>query len=282
MNKDWISSARTLSEALPYLQRYDKAIVVIKIGGNAMINGKILKGFARDIVLLRQVGVNTVVIHGGGPKITSTLKRLGIESNFVRGKRVSCPETVEVVEMVLSGNINKDIVQAINSQGGQAIGISGKDANLMICDIIDPELGMVGQPKKVNSEVLLDLLKNGFIPVIAPIGISEQGQTLNVNGDTAAGSIASALKADRLLLLTDVDGVLDQKGDLISRLSPSEAHSKISDGIIHGGMIPKTETSIKAIEKGVRAVAILNGTTPNAILLELFTNRGVGTLITPR
>ena len=281
-NKDWITAAKTLSEALPYLQRYDKAIVVIKIGGNAMTDTGILQSFAQDVVLMRQVGINTVVVHGGGPKITHTLQRLGINSQFIRGKRVSCPETVEIVEMVLSGNVNKGIVQAINSEGGQAIGISGKDARLMVCDYSDPELGLVGHPSVINAQVLHNLLQSGLIPVIAPIGVSHDGQTLNVNGDTAAGAIAAALHADRLLLLTDVDGVLNQDGQLMSRLTPQEIRSKIRDGIIEGGMTPKTETAIKAVEDGVRAVVIMNGKTPNALLLELFTSHGVGTLISSK
>ncbi|MCY4444929.1 MAG: acetylglutamate kinase [Rhodobacteraceae bacterium] len=281
-NKDWITAAKTLSEALPYLQRYDKAIVVIKIGGNAMTDTGILQSFAQDVVLMRQVGINTVVVHGGGPKITHTLQRLGINSQFIRGKRVSCPETVEIVEMVLSGNVNKGIVQAINSAGGQAIGISGKDARLMVCDYSDPELGLVGHPSVINAQVLHNLLQSGLIPVIAPIGVSHDGQTLNVNGDTAAGAIAAALHADRLLLLTDVDGVLNQDGQLMSRLTPQEIRSKIRDGIIEGGMTPKTETAIKAVEDGVRAVVIMNGKTPNALLLELFTSHGVGTLISSK
>ncbi|MCY4184377.1 MAG: acetylglutamate kinase [Rhodobacteraceae bacterium] len=275
--RNWLTTAKTLSEALPYMQRYDNSVVVVKIGGNAI--GESLTSFAKDIVLMRQIGINAVAVHGGGPKINLTLDRLGIESSFINGKRVSSPEIVEIAEMVLSGHVNKQIVQAINMEGGQAIGISGKDANIMVCEMAEPELGLVGIPKKVNATVLRDLFKNGLIPVIAPIGVGEDGTTLNVNGDTAAGAIASALNADRLLLLTDVDGVLDNKDTLISRLIPEEVESLIQSGIIKGGMLPKTETALNAVRKGVRAVVILNGKTPNSVLLELFTPHGIGTLI---
>ncbi len=259
------------------MQRYDNSVVVVKIGGNAI--GESLTSFAKDIVLMRQIGINAVVVHGGGQKINLTLDRLGIESSFIKGKRVSSPEIVEIAEMVLSGHVNKQIVQAINTEGGQAIGISGKDANIMVCEMAEPELGLVGIPKEVNAIVLRDLFNNGLIPVMAPIGVSEDGTTLNVNGDTAAGAIASALNADRLLLLTDVDGVLDKKDTLISRLTPEEVESHIQSGIIQGGMIPKTETALNAVRDGVRAVVILNGKTPNSVLLELFTPHGIGTLI---
>ncbi len=280
--RDWVASARTLSEALPYLQRYDNAIVVIKIGGHAMTDENILNGFARDVVLMRQVGINAVVIHGGGPKINRTLERLNISSSFIRGKRVSSPEIVEVVEMVLAGNVNKGIVQAINNEGGQAIGISGKDASIMVCDHSEPELGMVGIPARINTDVIRNLLRSGLIPVIAPIGVSAEGETLNVNGDTVAGAIAAALNAARLLLLTDVDGILDQDGKLLTRLTPSNIDIKIQEEVIDGGMIPKAETAVKAVQDGVRAVVILNGKTPNAVLLELFTSQGVGTLISEK
>lgn len=275
--RHWLTTAKTLSEALPYMQRYDNSVVVVKIGGNAI--GESLTSFAKDIVLMRQIGINAVVVHGGGQKINLTLDRLGIESSFIKGKRVSSPEIVEIAEMVLSGHVNKQIVQAINTEGGQAIGISGKDANIMVCEMAEPELGLVGIPKEVNATVLQDLFENGLIPVIAPIGVSDDGTTLNVNGDTAAGAIASALNADRLLLLTDVDGVLDKKDTLISRLTPEEVESHIQTGIIQGGMIPKTETALNAVRDGVRAVVILNGKTPNSVLLELFTPHGIGTLI---
>ena len=279
-NRNWLTTAKTLAEALPYMQRYDNSVVVVKIGGNAIGDEHSLASFAKDIVLMRQIGINAVVVHGGGPKINTTLERLGIESSFIKGKRVSSPEVVEIVEMVLSGHVNKRIAQAINKAGGSAIGISGKDANIMVCEMADPELGLVGIPNQVNPTVLRNLFENGLIPVIAPIGVGRDGITLNVNGDTAAGAIASALNADRLLLLTDVDGVLDNSHSLISRLTPEEVETKITSGVIQGGMIPKTETALNAVRDGVRAVVILNGKTPNSVLLELFTAHGIGTLIT--
>ena len=279
MNRDWIATARTLSEALPYLQRYDDAIVVIKLGGHAMGSDKTLDTFARDIVLMRQVGINPVIVHGGGPMINTMLEKLGIQSEFVNGKRVTDKATMEVVEMVLSGRVNKKIVQAINNQGGQAVGLSGKDANLMICDQTNPDLGLVGTPQVVNPDVLKTLFDNDLIPVIAPLGAGQKGETYNVNGDTAAGAIAAALKADRLLLLTDVDGVKNLEGDILTELTSDQIISLIKDGVIAGGMIPKTETALKAIENGVRAVVILDGRAPNACLLELFTEHGVGSLI---
>ena len=279
MNRNWIATARTLSEALPYLQRYDGAIVVIKMGGNAMGDDSVLDGFARDIVLMKQVGVNPVIVHGGGPAINQTLDKLGIRSSFIDGRRVTDQSTVEVVEMVLSGLINKRVVQAVNSQGGRAVGLSGKDASLMICDIASPELGFVGKPAEMNPCVLTALFDADFIPVVAPLGVGRDGQTLNVNGDTAAGAIASALQADRLMLLTDVDGVKDTNGDLITQLSPCEITELKRSGVLQGGMIPKTETAVDAVQNGVRAAVILNGTVPSAVLLELFTPHGVGSLI---
>ena len=279
MNRDWIATARTLSEALPYLQRYDDAIVVIKLGGHAMGSDGTLETFARDIVLMRQVGINPVIVHGGGPMINIMLEKLGIQSEFVNGKRVTDKATMEVVEMVLSGSVNKKIVQAINNQGGQAIGLSGKDANLMICEQTNPDLGLVGTPQVVNPDVLKTLFDNDLIPVIAPLGAGQNGETYNVNGDTAAGAIAAALKADRLLLLTDVDGVKNLEGDILKELTSDQIIRLIKDGVIAGGMIPKTETALEAIENGVRAVVILDGRAPNACLLELFTEHGVGSII---
>lgn len=279
MSRDYAATARTLSEALPYLQRYTGAIVVIKFGGHAMGDAAGMESFARDIVLMRQVGVNPVIVHGGGPMINDLLKRLGIASSFVRGKRVTDAATVEVVEMVLSGLINKRIVQAINAQGGRAVGISGKDANLMICEPDDPELGFVGRPAEMNPEVLRRLFEGGMIPVVAPVGAGRNGETFNVNGDTAAGAIAGALRADRLLLLTDVPGVKNTAGEVLTQLSPAELRALIADGTISGGMIPKAETALAALEAGVRAVVILDGRAPNACLLELFTDQGAGSLI---
>ncbi|MDF1620779.1 acetylglutamate kinase [Pseudothioclava nitratireducens] len=286
MNRDWIATARTLSEALPYLQRYTGAVVVVKFGGNAMGDDEAMADFARDIVLMRQVGMNPVVVHGGGPMINDLLKKLGIESDWVRGKRVTDKRTVEVVEMVLSGLVNKRIVQAINDQGGRAVGISGKDDDLMVCEADDPELGFVGRPVEMNVQVIRDLYNAGIIPVVAPVATGmNDNETFNVNGDTAAGAIAGALQADRLLLLTDVAGVKNKEGEVITQMTPDEVHGLIADATISGGMIPKVETALKAVEQGVRAVVILDGRVPNACLLELFTEHGAGSMIrstTPR
>ncbi|KPQ05959.1 MAG: acetylglutamate kinase ArgB [Rhodobacteraceae bacterium HLUCCA12] len=280
MNRDWIATARTLSEALPYLQRYTGAVVVIKFGGNAMGDDSAMAEFARDIVLMKQVGVNPVVVHGGGPMISDLLNRLGIESRFVRGKRVTDQATVEVVEMVLAGLVNKRIVQAINDQGGRAVGISGKDDDLMVCTADDPELGFVGKPVEMNVQILRDLFSAGMIPVVAPVGTGmNDNETFNVNGDTAAGAIAGALKADRLLLLTDVSGVKDDTGEVVTQLHPDQVRQLTEEGVIAGGMIPKTETALAAIEAGVRAVVILDGRVANACLLELFTEHGAGSMI---
>ena len=279
MTRDSIGTARTLSEALPYLQRYSGAIVVIKFGGNAMGDADAMAEFARDVVLMRQVGVNPVVVHGGGPMINDLLAKLGITSTFVRGKRVTDAATVEVVEMVLCGLVNKRIVQAINDQGGRAVGISGKDDDLMVCEADDPELGFVGKPRDMRPQVLHDMFRAGIIPVVAPVGPGEHGETYNVNGDTAAGAIAGALKADRLLLLTDVSGVKDAAGEVVTQLTPDQVRDLTARGIIAGGMIPKTETALAALEQGVRAVVILDGRIRNAVLLELFTDHGAGSLI---
>ena len=279
MDRDWIATARTLSEALPYLQRYDGATVVIKLGGHAMGSDEAMDSFARDVVLMQQVGVNPVIVHGGGPMINSMLDRLAIKSDFRDGKRITDAATMEVVEMVLSGSVNKRIVQAINAQGGQAIGLSGKDANLMVCEFADPEMGFVGLPSQVNPELLRSLADAEIIPVIAPIGVGKEGETFNVNGDTAAGAIAAALKADRLLLLTDVAGVKGPDGSVVTALRTSQIRQLIADGVIAGGMIPKTETALAALAGGVRAAVILDGRAPNACLLELFTEHGAGSLI---
>ena len=280
MTRDRIGTAQTLSQALPYLQRYAGAIVVVKFGGNAMGDQAAMAEFARDIVLMKQVGLNPVVVHGGGPMINDMLDKLGIESSFVRGKRVTDQATVEVVEMVLTGLVNKRIVQAIMDEGGRAVGLSGKDDNLMAAEADDPELGFVGKPCKMNVQVLHDLNAAGIIPVVAPVAAGTgKGETFNVNGDTAAGAIAAALKADRLLLLTNVPGVKNTDGDVMTQLSATEVRDMIQSGAIAGGMIPKTETALKALEDGVRAVVILDGTLPNASLLELFTEHGAGSII---
>lgn len=279
MKRDWIATARTLSEALPYLQRYDGAIVVIKMGGHAMGDDAAIATFARDIVLMQQVGVNPVVVHGGGPMINEMLKKLGITSEFVNGKRITDADTVEVVEMVLSGRVNKRITQAINAEGGRAVGLSGKDANLIKCDLADPALGLVGIPAEIDSGVLQTLFDADTIPVIAPLGVGPDGETVNINGDTVAGAVAAALKADRLLLLTDVDGVRDASGEVVTELTVSHIREMTKDGVIAGGMIPKTETCLDALAGGVRAAVILDGRAPNACLLELFTDHGAGSII---
>ncbi len=241
-----------------------------------------MANFANDIVLMRQVGVNPVIVHGGGPMINTMLKRLNIQSEFVNGKRVTDAATMEVVEMVLSGVVNKKIVQAINRAGGRAVGLSGKDANLIICDQTDPELGLVGTPAQMDPGLLRTLFEQSIIPVIAPLGAGRNGETYNINGDTAAGAIASALKADRLLLLTDVSGVKNTEGDVVTDLTANQIKEMTEDGTIAGGMIPKTQTALDAIASGVRAVVILDGRASNACLLELFTDHGAGSIIRPR
>jgi len=279
MERDSIATARMLSEALPHIQRHDGSIVVIKLGGHAISSDKAMKSFARDIVLMHQCNLKPVIVHGGGPMINEMLDKLNIQTKFVEGKRVSTPETVDVVEMVLSGKVNKTIVQAINSQGGKAVGLSGKDANLLQCKQVNKLLGMVGDPYSVNADVIHSLIENDFIPVIAPLGSGENGETYNVNGDTAAGAIAGGLKADRLLLLTDVDGVKDKDGDVLTNLSAEQVNKMTKNNIIVGGMIPKTQTALDAIPDGVRAVVIMDGRVPNACLLELFTDHGAGSMI---
>lgn len=280
MDRDWIATARTLSEALPYLQRYAGAVIVVKFGGNAMGDDDAMAEFARDVVLMRQVGVNPVVVHGGGPMINEMLAKLGIQSKFVRGKRVTDKATVQVVEMILSGLVNKRIVQAINDQGGRAVGISGKDDDLMVCEADDPELGFVGRPVEMNVQVIRDLYTAGIIPVIAPVATGRNdNETFNVNGDTAAGAIAGALQADRLLLLTDVAGVKGASGEVLTQITPDEVRQLTLDGVISGGMIPKTETALLALAQGVRAVTIMDGRIQNACLLELFTEHGAGSQI---
>jgi len=291
--EDWFAQAKTLSEALPYMKRYSGATIVVKYGGHAMGSAELAKLFARDIVLLKQVGMNPVVVHGGGPQIASMLERLKIQSSFVDGLRVTDQATVEVVEMVLAGAINKQIVSAINEAGGFAAGLSGKDGHLIMAEKLhrkkkDPEsnieqlldLGFVGEPKKVNPHVLDTFLETDVIPVVAPIGMGEQGETYNINADTAAGAIASALKAKRLLMLTDVEGVRDKNDALVPEMSAEKARDFIADGTIHGGMIPKIETCLSSVESGVEGAVIIDGRVPHAVLLEIFTEHGAGTLIT--
>ncbi len=283
-----------LSEALPYMRRYAGQTIVIKYGGHAMGDQALADGFARDIVLLKQIGAFPVVVHGGGPQIGAMLQRLQIKSDFVDGLRVTDKATVEVVEMVLAGAINKNIVAAINRAGGRAVGLSGKDADLIrakklahkaretdsnVEKVID--LGYVGDPESVNGEVLMELAGAGVIPVIAPIGFDDAGSTYNINADVAAGAVAGAISAKRLLMLTDVAGVLDGEGKRLEDISADTARRMIREGVIKGGMIPKIETCLDAVAKGVEAAVILDGRVPHAILLEIFTERGDGTLIRP-
>ncbi len=278
-NIDWVTTAKTLSEALPYLKRYESATIVIKLGGAAMANAESLSAFARDIVLMKQCKVNPIIVHGGGPMINDALDKWKIDFDFIEGKRVTDDKAIKVVEMVLSGDVNRTIVSALNCQGGKGIGLSGKDASLLICKKENPKLGFVGKPIKTNIGILSNLVKNDFIPVIAPIGTDESGQTFNINADTMAGVISSSMSADRLLLLTDVKGVQDSRGKLVKEAGPREIKKLLEHKTISGGMIPKVNTALDAIEKGVRAVVILDGRVQNACLLELFTEHGVGTLI---
>ena len=289
---DPAQTARVLSEALPHMQRYDEEIIVIKYGGHAMGNEELARAFARDIVLLEQTAINPVVVHGGGPQIATMLKRLGIQSEFAAGLRITDAATIEIVEMVLAGSINKQLVGYINEAGGKAVGLCGKDGNMVTASkatrmMADPDsniekvvdLGFVGEPEKVDLTLLNQLIGHELIPVLAPLATSRDGHTLNINGDTFAGAVAGALKAKRLLLLTDVPGVLDKSKKLIPELSIKDARKLIADGTISGGMIPKVETCIYALEQGVSGVVIIDGKTPHAVLLELFTNQGTGTLI---
>lgn len=283
---------RLLSEALPYMRRYAGATFVVKYGGHAMGDPALAELFARDIVLLKQVGIHPIVVHGGGPQIARMLDRLNIKSDFIDGLRVTDQSTVEVVEMVLAGSINKEIVTAINRAGGRAIGLCGKDANLMRAKRLlrtkrDPDsniekvldLGFVGEPTEVDAELLRQLSKSDVIPVIAPIGVGPNGETFNINADTVAGAVAGALGASRLFLLTDVAGVMDREGRPIPELSLARARALVADGTISGGMIPKVETCIAAVEQGVDAAVIIDGRVPHALLLEIFTEGGAGTMI---
>jgi len=281
--------ARILSEALPHMQRYDEATVVVKYGGHAMGEEELAKSFARDVVLLEQTAINPVVVHGGGPQIGGMLARLGIKSQFAGGLRITDAATIEIVEMVLAGSINKQIVGFINEAGGKAVGLCGKDGNMVLArkasgNAVDPQsgseidLGFVGEPESVDTAVLTQILGRDLIPVLAPLATSRDGTTYNVNADTFAGAIAGALKAKRLLLLTDVPGVLDRSGKLIKQLTANDARALIAGGTISGGMIPKVETCIYALDAGVEGVVILDGKVPHAVLLELLTDHGAGTL----
>ncbi|MBM3537868.1 MAG: acetylglutamate kinase [Alphaproteobacteria bacterium] len=286
------AAARTLAAALPYMKRYARQTIVVKYGGHAMGEMDAARNFARDIALLKQVGINPIVVHGGGPQIGEMLKRLKIKSEFIDGLRVTDAATVEIVEMVLSGSINKEIAALINGAGGRAIGLSGKDGGLIRARKLtrtkrDPDsniekvldLGFVGEPEKVDPAMIASMVQADLIPVIAPIGLGPNGETYNINADTVAGAVAAAMRASRLLLLTDVTGVLDRNKKLLSKLSVGEVRALIADGTISGGMIPKVETCLAAVEAGVGASVILDGRVPHAVLLELFTEGGAGTLI---
>ena len=288
----WLEKAKTLSEALPYMKRYAGESFVIKYGGHAMGDDNLARAFASDVTLIKQVGINPVVVHGGGPQIGAMLERLKIKSSFVDGLRVTDRETVEIVEMVLCGSISKQIVTMINEVGGSAIGLSGKDGGLIRAEklrrtrrVTDSniekilDLGFVGEPTRINPHLLESFEESDIIPVIAPIGVGPKGETFNINADTAAGAIAVAAGATRFLLLTDVPGVMDKEGNVIKELTTREARRLIDDGTIHGGMIPKVETCLQAVENDVDAAVIIDGTVPHALLLEIFTDAGVGTLI---
>lgn len=280
-NETGWASAQTLSEALPFIQRYAGQTVVIKFGGHAMGDPALTQKFAHDVVLLKQFGLRPVIVHGGGPQIGSMLKRLDIKSEFVDGLRVSDMETVGVAEMVLSGAINKSIVQAINMAGGRAVGLSGRDANLITAKAKDSKLGFTGEPVGTDVSVLdiLAAADPGFIPVVSPISGGADGASYNVNADTAAGVLASALNASRLLLLTDIEGVMDKEKNLLTDLSVKDVDRLIEDGTAQGGMIPKLKTATDAVKAGVEAVVIMDGRRAHGLLVELFTGQGAGTLI---
>jgi len=287
------SVADILIEALPYIRRFYGMTIVIKYGGHAMVDKQLKEDFARDITLMKFVGLNPVVVHGGGPQINSVLERMGIHSQFVRGMRLTDEPTMDVVEMVLGGKVNKSIVAQINQQGGKAVGLSGKDGGLILAkklhivyqqdddkppEIIDP--GLVGQVEQVNPGIINTLTQQGFIPIIAPIGTGDSGETYNINADLVAGKIAEALTAGRLIFLTDVDGVLDDSGELISSIAAEDIHKMVETKTVSGGMIPKIECALEAIKNGVEKVHIINGKKRHALLLELFTDKGIGTEVT--
>ena len=273
--------AETLAEALPYMQRYAGSTFVVKYGGHAMGDAEAAEDFAEDVVLLKAVGINPIVVHGGGPQIGAALKAQGIESRFVDGLRVTDAATMKVAEMVLSGSINKEIVSWIAAEGGRAVGISGKDGRLVTATKVQHEhdLGFVGEPDDIDTRILDTISKAGMIPVVAPIGVGADGQTYNINADTMAGALAIATGAERLFLLTDVPGVLDKNRNLLSDLTPADISVLQGDGTIHGGMIPKLRTCIDAVEGGVDAAVILDGRVPHAMLIEIFTKQGAGTLV---
>ncbi len=287
-----MNNARVLSEALPYIRRFAGKTLVIKYGGNAMTDEKLKQGFARDVVLLKAVGMNPVVVHGGGPQIGSLLERLGKESKFIDGMRVTDSETMDVVQMVLGGLVNKEIVSLINQHGGRAVGLTGKDADFIrarklkftrsapemsVPEIID--IGHVGEVKEINGEVVDMLVHGDFIPVVAPIGVGDDGESYNINADVVAGKLAECLKAEKLVLLTNTAGLLDKQGEVLTGLSSTRVDELIADGTIHGGMLPKIGCALDAVHAGVRSAHIIDGRVEHALLLEIFTDQGVGTLI---
>ena len=290
-----LNIAQVLTESLPYIQRFTGKTIVVKFGGNAMTDAELHDSFARDIVLMKLVGMNPVVVHGGGPQIGSLLERLNIKTEFVNGMRVTDAKTMDVVEMVLGGSVNKEIVASINRNGGKAIGVTGKDgqfirAKKMTIDRYSPELGApeiidighVGQVKSIDTEVLQVILGSNFIPVIAPIGVDAQGATYNINADLVAGKIAEVMQAEKLMLLTNVSGLLDREGNILTGLSTSQVDELIADGTIYGGMLPKIQCALDAVKGGVNSAHIIDGRVPHTTMLEIFTDQGIGTLITNR
>ena len=287
--------AQVLTEALPYIQRFTGKTMVIKYGGNAMVDAELKRGFARDVVLMKLVGINPVVVHGGGPQIGRLLERIGKQSEFVQGMRVTDRETMDVVEMVLGGQVNKDIVTLINRAGGSAVGLTGKDGDLIharklsltraTADLDAPELidlGHVGEVASIDTGVVDMLVRGDFIPVIAPIGVGDDGASYNINADLVAGKLAEVLRAEKLILLTNTRGLLDRNGTLLTGLSARQVYDLVDDGTIHGGMLPKIQCALDAVQAGVRSAHIIDGRVPHAVLLELFTDEGVGTLIRGR
>lgn len=296
LNRDSaMNTAKVLSEALPYLQRFVGRTIVVKYGGNAMIDDELKNSFARDMVMLKLIGINPIVVHGGGPQIGDLLDKLKIESRFVNGMRVTTTETMDVVEMVLGGLVNKDIVNLINQNGGKAIGLTGKDGQLLHAkklkvtqqspEMQQPEIidiGHVGEVEHINTQVLDMLTQSDFIPVIAPIGVGEDGASYNINADLVAGKVAEVLQAEKLILLTNIEGLMDKEGDILTGLSTQQVDDLIADGTIHGGMLPKIQCALDAVHSGVNSAHIIDGRVAHSTLLELFTDEGVGTLITNR
>ena len=286
--QDAIKTADVLNEALPYIQRFAGSTVVIKYGGNAMTDERLRRSFARNVVLMKAIGIDPIIVHGGGPQIGAMLTQLGVESNFINGMRVTDEKTMEVVEMVLGAQVNKSIVSLINQEGGRAVGLTGKDAGLIVArpmEMTDPasairiDLGQVGEVAAIDASILHTLYDDGFIPIIAPIGVGEEGGSFNINADLVASEIACVLKAEKLLLLTNTVGILDKSGNLLTGLSPPQVAALIADGTIEGGMLPKVQCALHAVDNGVNSVQIIDGRVENAILLELFTAAGVGTQI---